>query len=58
MAPREYLRPFHLGIPQAQLDDLGARLANTRWPDELPEVGWSSGVPVSYLHGPAEYWLR
>ncbi|GGM24345.1 microsomal epoxide hydrolase [Micromonospora sonchi] len=48
--------PFRLDIPQAQLDDLAARLANTRWPDELPEVGWSRGVPVGYLRALAEHW--
>ena len=48
--------PFQLDIPQSQLDDLRDRLAKTRWPDELPEVGWSRGVPVGYLSGLAEYW--
>ncbi|GAB3974444.1 epoxide hydrolase family protein [Plantactinospora veratri] len=50
------IRPFRIDIPQAQLDDLHARLANTRWPDELPGVGWSRGVPLGYLRELAEYW--
>ncbi|MFE9775819.1 epoxide hydrolase family protein [Streptomyces sp. NPDC005931] len=50
------IRSFRIDIPQAQLDDLRARLAATRWPDELPGVGWSRGVPVAYLKGLAEYW--
>ncbi len=50
------IRPFTIDIPQAQLDDLSARLAHTRWPDALPDVGWSRGVPVAYLKGLAEYW--
>lgn len=50
------LRPFRIDVPQAQLDDLAARLANTRWPDELPGIGWSRGVPVDYLRELAEYW--
>ncbi|BCJ48055.1 microsomal epoxide hydrolase [Actinoplanes ianthinogenes] len=50
------LRPFRIDIPQAQLDDLAARLGNTRWPDELPGVGWSRGVPVGYLREVADYW--
>ncbi|MFC4061470.1 epoxide hydrolase family protein [Planomonospora corallina] len=54
--PRHDIRPFRIDIPQAQLDDLRARLANTRWPDELPGVGWSRGVPVGYLRELAEYW--
>jgi len=50
------IRPFQVAIPQADLDDLGDRLARTRWPDELPDVGWSRGVPLGYLRDLAEYW--
>ncbi|OKI18066.1 epoxide hydrolase family protein [Saccharothrix sp. CB00851] len=50
------IRPFRIDIPQEQLDDLNARLAGTRWPDELPGVGWSRGVPVAYLKDLAEHW--
>ncbi len=50
------IRPFRIEIPQADLDDLDARLARTRWPDELPEVGWDYGVPLEYVKGLAEYW--
>lgn len=50
------IRPFRIDVPQPHLDDLAARLANTRWPDELPGVGWNYGVPVSYLKRLAEYW--
>ncbi|MEV0696909.1 epoxide hydrolase family protein [Saccharopolyspora sp. NPDC050389] len=50
------VRPFRIDIPQEQLDDLRARLANTRWPDELPGVGWSRGVPVGYLEELVEHW--
>lgn len=50
------MRPFRMEIPQADLDDLNRRLADTRWPDELPGVGWDRGVPLSYLRELAEYW--
>ncbi|MFF9347242.1 epoxide hydrolase family protein [Streptomyces sp. NPDC014734] len=50
------MHPFRIAIPQAQLDDLHRRIEATRWPDELPEVGWSRGVPVGYLKELAEYW--
>jgi len=50
------IRPFRIAIPQADLDDLRGRLARTRWPDELPEVGWSRGVPLGYLKELAAYW--
>ncbi|MER5456105.1 epoxide hydrolase family protein [Micromonospora sp. NPDC002389] len=47
--------PFRLDVPQSQLDDLHARLAATRWP-ELPDVGWTRGVPVDHLRDLAEHW--
>ncbi|MEV4943443.1 epoxide hydrolase family protein [Streptomyces zaomyceticus] len=50
------MHPFRIDIPQAQLDDLHRRLDATRWPDELPGVGWDRGVPVGYLKELAEYW--
>src|SRR5919204_406335 len=50
------IRPHRIEISQTQLDDLHERLARTRWPDELPGVGWSRGVPLDYLKELAEYW--
>ena len=50
------IRPFRVEIPQADLDDLSNRLGRTRWPDELPGVGWSRGVPLGYLKELTEYW--
>jgi epoxide hydrolase len=50
------MKPFRIEIPQEQLDDLQRRIADTRWPSELPEVGWSRGVPLGYLKELAEYW--
>jgi pimeloyl-ACP methyl ester carboxylesterase len=50
------ITPFKIDIPQAQIDDLKDRLANTRWPDESPGEGWSRGVPTDYLKELAKYW--
>jgi epoxide hydrolase len=50
------IHPFQIEISDAQLDDLRDRLARTRWPAELPDVGWSRGVPLAYLQDLAEYW--
>src|ERR687897_962203 len=50
------IRPFRIDIPQPGLDDLHDRLSRTRFPDELPGVGWSRGVPLDYLKELAEYW--
>ncbi|MEU5340601.1 epoxide hydrolase family protein [Streptomyces sp. NPDC020766] len=50
------IEPFVLDIPQSDLDDLHARLDLTRWPDELPGVGWEYGVPRDYLTELVRYW--
>jgi pimeloyl-ACP methyl ester carboxylesterase len=50
------IRPFRIDFPQADLDDLRDRLARTRWPDQLPGVGWDYGVPLDYMKRLAEYW--
>jgi hypothetical protein len=49
------IHPFRVEVPQADLDDLRERLARTRWPDELPGVGWARGVPLGYLKELAGY---
>src|SRR5690242_10191385 len=41
----EKIQSFRIAIPQTDLDDLRDRLTRTRWPDELPGVGWDYGVP-------------
>ena len=50
------IRPFRIDVLQEDLDDLHDRLGRTRWPDELPDVGWSRGVPLGYLKDVAEHW--
>jgi pimeloyl-ACP methyl ester carboxylesterase len=50
------IRPFHIAIPQADLDDLQYRLSHTRWPDALPGTGWKYGVSLEYVKELADYW--
>jgi epoxide hydrolase len=50
------ITPFTINIPQEMLDDLQSRLANTRFPDELPGVESSYGVTLGYVKKLAEYW--
>jgi epoxide hydrolase len=52
------IRPFRVDVPQADLDDLRARLAAARWPSELPGVGWTRGVPLNYLLELADHWAN
>src|ERR1022692_721524 len=50
------ITPFHIDIPQADIDELNDRLDRVRWPDALPGVGWSYGVDKDYLIDMVEYW--
>jgi pimeloyl-ACP methyl ester carboxylesterase len=50
------IEPFRADIPQDQLDDLGRRLAATRWPDELPGAGREYGLPLGELRDLVGYW--
>ncbi|MBO0836096.1 MAG: epoxide hydrolase [Actinobacteria bacterium] len=50
------IHPFRINIRQSDLDDLQERLTRTRWPDQLDNVGWDYGIPLSYVRDLAEYW--
>jgi pimeloyl-ACP methyl ester carboxylesterase len=50
------IQPFTIQIPQSAIDNLNNRLAQTEWPDEIPGVGWSRGVPLAYMKQVADYW--
>jgi pimeloyl-ACP methyl ester carboxylesterase len=50
------ITPFTIDIPQAEIDDLHARITNTRWAPDLPEVGWTQGAPTTFVRDLAEYW--
>jgi epoxide hydrolase len=56
MSPAAEIRPFRIDFPRADLDDLRERLARSRWPDQLPGVGWDYGVPLDYMKDLAQYW--
>jgi len=48
--------PFRIEVKQSDLDDLRARIARTRWPDEPAGAGWSMGADVSFMKRLAEHW--
>ena len=52
----DLLSPFIIATPQAALDDLRARLENTRWPDEIQGNDWRYGTDLAYLKGLCESW--
>lgn len=50
------IEPFKIAVPDDVLEDLQARLANTRWPEAELVDDWSQGVPLSYVQEVCEYW--
>lgn len=52
------IRPFTVEVPQAQLDDLQARLANTRFAPAAPGDSWDYGTPESYLRDMVGRWQQ
>lgn len=50
------MQPFRIDIPEADLEDLRRRLADTRWPELSPGLGWERGVPLDYLRELVSYW--
>jgi pimeloyl-ACP methyl ester carboxylesterase len=50
------IEEFRIDIPQADLDDLRDRLTRTRWPDQLPDVGWDYGIALDDVWELASYW--
>ncbi|MAF39035.1 MAG: multidrug MFS transporter [Chloroflexi bacterium] len=50
------VRPFTIAIENSVLEDLQKRLADTRWPDEIPNTGWDYGSNLGYLKELVEYW--
>ena len=50
------IRPFTIEIPEADLDDLRARIAATRWPTKELVDDRSQGVQLATMRELARYW--
>jgi Epoxide hydrolase N terminus len=50
------IRPFAVDIPEADLEDLRARIAATRFPDKETVEDDSQGVPLALMQDLARYW--
>ena len=48
--------PFRVRVDDAVLDDLRRRLAQVRWPDEVPGNDWRFGTGLVYLKSLVDYW--
>ena len=50
------IEPFSIQISDAEIADLRARLARTRWPGEVAASGWTYGTNLAYLKELCAYW--
>jgi pimeloyl-ACP methyl ester carboxylesterase len=50
------IRPITIEVPEADLDDLRARIEATRWPDKETVDDDSQGVPLALMQDLARYW--
>src|ERR671918_580612 len=50
------IRPFHVEVPEEDLDDLRQRIAATRWPSKELVADRSQGVQLATLQELARYW--
>jgi pimeloyl-ACP methyl ester carboxylesterase len=49
-------RPYEITVAQELLDDLQERLEQTRWADDVKNVGWNYGTDPQYLQELVSYW--
>ncbi|MDO3686084.1 epoxide hydrolase family protein [Micromonospora sp. C28ISP2-4] len=50
------IREFRVDVPEADLEDLRARIAATRWPERQTVDDQSQGVPLETSQALARYW--
>jgi pimeloyl-ACP methyl ester carboxylesterase len=50
------IRPFHVDVPQAELDELRRRIKATRWPTRELVEDRSQGVQLATTQALASYW--
>ncbi len=50
------VKPFPIHVDDAVLADLRTRIGNTRWPDQIPGIGWEQGTERGYLQRLSAYW--
>jgi len=53
-----HIEPFQVAIPDADLDDLRARLERTRWSPEYANDDWRYGARGDTLRELVAYWLN
>jgi len=52
------IRPFHVNIPEAQLNDLRKRIKATNWPESETVPDDTQGVQIATMKKLADYWVK
>jgi hypothetical protein len=52
------IKPFKMHVPESVLIDLRRRLADTRWPDQIPGTTWEYGADIRKIRELASYWQQ
>src|ERR1700761_1998854 len=50
------IRPFKMHVPDRVLIDLRRRLAEAKWPDQLPGTTWEYGADIKKVRELVDYW--
>lgn len=52
------IRPFHVKVPEAELDELRRRIKATKWPERELVTDASQGVQLATMQKLAHYWAN
>jgi len=52
------VEPFRIEVTNEMLNDLRARLEQTRWPDQIPGIDWKQGTELEWLKRLVSYWVH
>ncbi|KAK4923309.1 hypothetical protein LTR66_016531, partial [Elasticomyces elasticus] len=52
------ITPYTISVSDSAIDDMKARLALAKFPDELDQAGWDLGSPLGDVQRLTTYWLE
>jgi pimeloyl-ACP methyl ester carboxylesterase len=52
------IEPFHIAVPDADIDDLHRRIRATRWAPATPSLAWQQGIDPAWLREFVDYWAN
>jgi len=52
------VEPLWIHIADELLEDLRTRLHQTRWPEQIPGIGWEQGTELDWLRRLVSYWAH